>query len=191
MQTRDPVQNETRDDPSRLSSSMISVPVISLGIKSGVNCTREYDRSSARDTVCTSSVLARPGTPTNTTCPPANSAATRSSTTCAWPTIRCAICVVSSRRACERRSSSATSFASEGAFTGRGQEKTNREDNVNYCADPLARITAERNRRAAVRGSCRYVTAQRACTNRPTWGATARHRRRCHSTRASDFACLA
>ena len=64
------------------SSSINSVPVMSLGIRSGVNCTRVNVRSSARATVCTSNVLASPGTPMSTTCPPASSAATRSSTTC-------------------------------------------------------------------------------------------------------------
>ena len=49
------------------SSSINSVPVMSLGIRSGVNCTRENVRSRARETVCTSSVFASPGTPTSTT----------------------------------------------------------------------------------------------------------------------------
>ena len=45
------------------SSSMISVPVMSLGIRSGVNWTRLNERFSASATVCTISVLASPGTP--------------------------------------------------------------------------------------------------------------------------------
>ena len=43
---------------------------MSLGIRSGVNCTRENVRSSASATVLTSSVFARPGTPTSSACPP-------------------------------------------------------------------------------------------------------------------------
>ena len=42
---------------------MMSVPVMSLGIRSGVNCTRLNERSSASATVCTIRVLASPGTP--------------------------------------------------------------------------------------------------------------------------------
>ena len=50
---------------------MISVPVMSLGIRSGVNWTRLKVRSSASATVWTMRVLARPGTPTSRAWPPA------------------------------------------------------------------------------------------------------------------------
>ena len=58
---------------------------MSLGMRSGVNCTRENVSSSACATVWTSSVLASPGTPTSSAWPPASSAATRLSTTVVLP----------------------------------------------------------------------------------------------------------
>ncbi len=87
-----PFANLKKRFPVAWSSSSSSVPVMSLGIRSGVNCTREKLRSSACATVCTSSVFASPGTPTSSTCPPARSAATRSSTILCWPMIRRPIC---------------------------------------------------------------------------------------------------
>ena len=75
-----PCTNRKARRPVPGSSSINSVPVMSLGMRSGVNCTRENVRAKAWDTVCTSNVFASPGTPTSTTCPPARSAATRSST---------------------------------------------------------------------------------------------------------------
>ena len=47
--------------PVARSSSTSSVPVMSPGIRSGVNCTRLKERASASATVDTSSVLASPG----------------------------------------------------------------------------------------------------------------------------------
>ena len=44
---------------------MISVPVISDGIKSGVNCIRLKFKAKAFATLLIRSVLARPGTPSN------------------------------------------------------------------------------------------------------------------------------
>jgi hypothetical protein len=48
---------------------MTSVPVMSLGMRSGVNWMREKERESVRAIVEMSSVFARPGTPTTTACP--------------------------------------------------------------------------------------------------------------------------
>ena len=78
-----------RNDRRRVaaSSSRISVPVMSPGIRSGVNWMRENERSSTRARVLISSVLARPGTPSSRTCPPAKRAITISSTTRVWPTM--------------------------------------------------------------------------------------------------------
>ena len=56
------------------SSWMMSVPVMSDGIRSGVNWMRLNFRSSTSAMVRTSSVLARPGTPTMRQWPPTNSA---------------------------------------------------------------------------------------------------------------------
>ncbi len=73
--------------PEDLSSDSTSVPVMSAGIRSGVNWTRLNDRSSASASVRTISVLARPGTPSSRQWPPANSATSSSSITAACPTI--------------------------------------------------------------------------------------------------------
>ena len=59
--------------PVAASSWMMSVPVMSDGIRSGVNWMRENFRSSTRAIVWISSVLARPGTPTIRLLPPTNS----------------------------------------------------------------------------------------------------------------------
>ena len=52
---------------------MMSVPVMSDGIRSGVNWMRVNFRSTTRASVWISSVLARPGTPTIRLLPPTNS----------------------------------------------------------------------------------------------------------------------
>ncbi len=77
------------------SSWMISVPVMSAGIRSGVNWMRLKDRDSVRDRVLTSRVLASPGTPTSTQCPRAKMAVSSSSTT--W------FCPMTTRPICARR----------------------------------------------------------------------------------------
>ncbi len=56
--------------PVLVSSSMISVPVMSLGMRSGVNWMRENARSSASAIVETMSVLPSPGTPIRSAWPP-------------------------------------------------------------------------------------------------------------------------
>ena len=67
------------------SSWMMSVPVMSLGIRSGVNWMRENLRSSTCAIVLMSSVFARPGTPTMRLLPPVNSDSSTSSITSSWP----------------------------------------------------------------------------------------------------------
>ena len=64
---------------------MMSVPVMSDGMRSGVNWMRENLRSSTRAIVWTSSVFARPGTPMIRQLPPANSAMSTCSMTSSWP----------------------------------------------------------------------------------------------------------
>ena len=61
---------------------MISVPVISAGIRSGVNWMRLKDRFSVRLSVLIISVLARPGTPSSKQCPRLKSEISSSSITC-------------------------------------------------------------------------------------------------------------
>ena len=64
---------------------MMSVPVMSLGIRSGVNWTRLNERWSASATVWTISVLASPGTPMSRAWPPLRMAVRMPSTTSSWP----------------------------------------------------------------------------------------------------------
>jgi hypothetical protein len=73
---------------SRLSSSRTSVPVMSPGIRSGVNWMRlKREVEDRRDGLRTSSVLASPGAPAMRQCPPAKSAMRIWSMTSRWPTI--------------------------------------------------------------------------------------------------------
>ena len=67
---------------------MMSVPVMSDGIRSGVNWMRVNFSSSTCASVWMSSVLARPGTPTIRLLPPTNSVCSTSSMTSAWPMMR-------------------------------------------------------------------------------------------------------
>ena len=60
---------------------MMSVPVMSLGIRSGVNWMRENLRSSTCEIVLMRSVFAKPGTPTMRLLPPVNSESSTSSIT--------------------------------------------------------------------------------------------------------------
>ena len=86
-----PLINRNMRLPVPESSSRISVPVMSDGMRSGVNWMREKSSSSASATVDMSRVFASPGTPTSKQCPPANSAVSNSSITLSCPTITLAI----------------------------------------------------------------------------------------------------
>ena len=66
---------------------MTSVPVMSEGIKSGVNWMRRNDICSVSASVEISSVFARPGTPTSSAWLRVKMAMRISCTTSAWPTI--------------------------------------------------------------------------------------------------------
>ena len=55
------------------ASSSTSLPMMSAGIRSGVNCTRLVARPSTTPSVSTSRLLPRPGTPTSSTWPPESS----------------------------------------------------------------------------------------------------------------------
>src|SRR5437899_1398543 len=69
------------------SSLMRSVPVMSDGIRSGVNWMRVNFRSTTRASVCTSSVFASPGTPTIRLLPPTKSVSRIWLITSSCPTI--------------------------------------------------------------------------------------------------------
>ena len=94
-----PLMKRNARVPLTLSSSIISVPVMSDGMRSGVNWMRLNSRSMAREIVRTMSVLARPGTPIMRQWPRANSAVSRSSTMCSWPMMTLAISSLSFLRA--------------------------------------------------------------------------------------------
>ena len=76
-----PGTNRKARFPVVRSSSMISVPVMSPGMRSGVNCTRLKLSFSASATVWTIRVFARPGTPIRRAWPPARMAVRMPSTT--------------------------------------------------------------------------------------------------------------
>src|SRR5215203_1699204 len=76
-----------RNEREPWSSSRISVPVMSAGIRSGVNWIRLKLRSRICAIVLTSSVFANPGTPVIRQWPPQNIAINTSSTTSSCPTI--------------------------------------------------------------------------------------------------------
>ena len=65
-----------------------SVPVMSLGTRSGVNWMRRKSSRIDSATERTISVFASPGTPTSSAWPPARTAMMISSSTSRWPTIR-------------------------------------------------------------------------------------------------------
>ena len=70
------------------SSSLSKVvPVISVGIKSGVNCTRVKSRDMVSARLLIISVFANPGTPSITTCPLAKNAVRIWPMTSTWPTM--------------------------------------------------------------------------------------------------------
>ena len=75
-----------RNDRRPLSpSSSTSEPRMSAGMRSGVHWMRFSSRPSTVPRVSVSRVLASPGTPINSACPPARSVIRVSSTTSCWP----------------------------------------------------------------------------------------------------------
>ena len=65
----------------------MSVPVMSIGIRSGVNWMRLNFSDIVSASLLTSSVLASPGTPISRACPRANRQIDSRSMTSCWPTI--------------------------------------------------------------------------------------------------------
>src|SRR5215207_3375541 len=104
-----PRMNSIARRPVARSSSMISVPVMSAGIRSGVNWMRLKERSSTEAMVRTSSVFARPGTPVMMECPPTKSESSTSSTTSSCPLMALRISPIKLSRAAESRPSSSSS----------------------------------------------------------------------------------
>ena len=62
------------------------VPVMSEGMRSGVNCTRPKPALTSRARVLAMRVLAVPGTPSSSTCPPVKSATSICWKASSWPT---------------------------------------------------------------------------------------------------------
>ena len=80
-----PRENSKRRVPSP-PVCRISLPTMSVGIRSGVNWMRWKERPSTLPKVLTRRVLASPGTPTIRQCPRQRRATSICSTTSCWPT---------------------------------------------------------------------------------------------------------
>ena len=126
-----PGENTIWRRPVAASSWMMSVPVMSEGIRSGVNWMRENFRSSTRAMVWINSVFARPGTPMIRLLPPTNNVSSTWLTTSSCPTIS----FFNSRMICSRpsfmRSASAKSsgefmstVSTEAPFTASASSRT-------------------------------------------------------------------
>ena len=98
-------------------SWMMSVPVMSEGIRSGVNWMRRKSRSSTCERVWTIRVLARPGTPVMMLLPPTKRLMRTSSTARSWPTMTLRISAV---RASAASASRSARTASETSPSGAG-----------------------------------------------------------------------
>ena len=97
---------------------MMSVPVMSEGIRSGVNWIRRYSMFSDRASVRAIKVLPSPGTPIISACPRQSSVTSSMSITLSWPTTSLAISLLSCTRAA--RSRSTASWSATGAGGGLG-----------------------------------------------------------------------
>ena len=80
------------------SCTSVWLPVMSAGMRSGVNWIRENSRSSASAITRTSSVLPRPGCPSTSTLPRVSSPTIACSTRTLWPKRRCSISAFSAPR---------------------------------------------------------------------------------------------
>jgi len=108
------------------SSSRTSVPVMSEGMRSGVNWMRLKDRFRTSATVEMRSVFASPGTPTKRQWPRAKSATSRCSTTSRCPTMRFSISPWICRRASASSRTAAMSASRAAAVVWRGSMRSSR-----------------------------------------------------------------
>ena len=148
--------------PCRLSITI--EPVMSPGIRSGVNCTRRVSTDSAPARVRTSSVLATPGTPSISTWPPHSSATSRPETAASWPTTALATSV---RTAASRSRASSSGRRVGGLAHGR---RTSLSSSASWSARVIRSWSVAGRRRA---GPSR---ASISATGRPVWRATSRTR---------------
>src|SRR5688572_18721077 len=132
-----PRVNLKKRRPVAWSSSSTSVPRMSVGIRSGVNWIRRKERRTASARVRISSVLASPGTPSSSACPPARKTVSSSSTVAAWPTMTLPI---SARSASSRPRRAATSGSVAGtALIGWGRARSCRH-RVDHDVHPELRV---------------------------------------------------
>src|SRR5262245_44073497 len=110
-----PSRNLNSRWPVERFSSMISVPVMSDGIRSGVNWMRLNDSDRHFDSVLIISVLARPGTPSSMQWPRLNSAMSSSSMTSSWPTMTRASCFLRLSKASRSRRMASMSLCARSA----------------------------------------------------------------------------
>src|SRR3954464_682524 len=152
---------------------MMSVPVMSDGIRSGVNWMRLNFRSSTRASVWISSVLASPGTPTMRLLPPTKSVSRTSLTTSSWPMMSFRSSVMIRSRPAFIRSASATSSgdsrsmvsvtaefktASSAGGNGWARPHPGRQP-IHHVVDPeLVRVVREIDRRDAGIGKLPVLT---------------------------------
>ncbi len=95
-----PLENWNLRPPPSGSSCRTSVPVMSEGIRSGVNWMRRNDRDKHFAIELTRSVFANPGTPSSRPCPLEKTEISTSSMTLSMPTIALrSSCTISSRAA--------------------------------------------------------------------------------------------
>src|SRR3989449_7139932 len=122
-----PFTNRSRRVPC--SSSRISVPVMSDGIRSGVNWIRLKSRSRMSASVLMRSVFARPGTPVMRTWPPVKSAMSTCSTTSSCPTMTL-------RSSLRMRSRPSATFSALTAATDESMKVPLMREGVNDLVDP-------------------------------------------------------
>ena len=84
---------------------------MSDGIRSGVNWMRLYCKPRVSAMVFTSSVLARPGTPTSRQCPPLKTDSNADFTTSSWPIMTFFTSVIIRSKFCFKASTAFASFS--------------------------------------------------------------------------------
>jgi hypothetical protein len=114
-----PGTNSNRRPPPSVSRSTLT-PVTSLGIRSGVNCTRPNAAPIAPASARTRSVFAVPGTPSSSAWPRASTVTSASSTTRSCPTTAVATAARTRPRRSARRSASAGAAGASASGAGIG-----------------------------------------------------------------------
>ena len=137
---------------------------------SGVNCTRRKSTPIARANAFASSVLATPGTPSSSTCPPTAVPASSTSTTWSWPTTT----LRTSRTTRSRSSFTASSRRPPTRATARPNART-LASSVTGASNAAISSSVHPNDRAAPRDARR----RRCCAPSPARAATRARAHRC------------